>query len=184
MLIWTFLEGETCVIIAGALAHDGKPWLPLVILCAFCGSLASDQLVFFLGRYKGKAFVAKRPHWQARAQKVYAILERHQYWLILGFRFLYGLRNITPFSIGMSNVPTWRFVILNVIGAAVWANVFAFAGFVFGMAVQSLFEKHQKWVVMGVLVAVALIIWIVRLVRRRKVAKEAVTPPDSDDTPH
>ena len=70
LLVWTFLEGETIVIVAGVAARDGHLWLPLVVLCAFCGSLGSDQIIFYLGRHKGKAFVARRPNWQARAEKV------------------------------------------------------------------------------------------------------------------
>jgi membrane protein DedA with SNARE-associated domain len=168
LLVWTFLEGETIVIFAGACSTDNKPWLPLVILSAFCGSLISDQLMFFLGRYKGKTFIAKRPKWQQRAQKVYRIMEKHQTLLILGFRFLYGLRNITPFTIGMSEVRTRRFLFLNVTGAAVWATAFACAGYLFGTVVETYFEKEGKWVVMGVVLTVAFVIWVVRHIRRRR----------------
>jgi membrane protein DedA with SNARE-associated domain len=168
LLIWTFLEGETIVIIAGAASTDDKPWLPLVILSAFCGSLCSDQLLFFLGRYRGKAWIAKRPAWQTRAERVFRVLERHQNWLILGFRFMYGLRNITPFSIGMSQVRTKKYVILNVIGAAIWAVAFSCGGYLFGLALQTWLAKYEKWVVIGAILAVAFVAWIWRLVRRHR----------------
>ena len=53
LLIGTFLEGETIVIIAGLLAQQGylEPWL--IALCAFVGSCSSDQIMFALGRWKG-----------------------------------------------------------------------------------------------------------------------------------
>ena len=177
LLIWTFLEGETIVILAGVAARDGQLWLPLIILCAFCGSLCSDQVVFFLGRYKGKAFVAKRPKLQARAEKVYRMLERHQTWLILGFRFLYGLRNITPFAIGMSQVPTRRFIVLNIIGAAVWATTFACGGYLFGVAMETVIAGRQKWYVVLGLAAIAAIVWIVRMIRRRLGSRETCLAP-------
>ncbi len=172
LLAWTFLEGETIVIIAGIAAKDGTPKLWLVILAAFVGSLASDQMMFFLGRYKGKAFIAKRPAWQRRSQKVLDILHRHQTLLILGFRFLYGLRNVTPLAIGMSKVSTQRFVILNVTGAAVWACTFACGGFLLGRAMESFFEKteHQLMILAGV-VSVVLVLWLIRVIRRRKLDK-------------
>lgn len=170
LLVWTFFEGETIVIIAGILSQDGTPWLPLVIVSAFCGSLISDQLMFFLGRYKGKKFIAKRPKWQQRAERVYRILEKHQTWLILGFRFLYGLRNITPFAIGMSDVPTRRFMFLNFTGAAIWAVTFAWGGFLIGKGLETFFEKEGKWVVVGLVVAMALVVWVIRHIRRRRAA--------------
>jgi membrane protein DedA with SNARE-associated domain len=169
LLVWTFLEGETIVIIAGIAARDGQLMLPLIILCAFCGSLCSDQIAFLLGRHKGKAFIARRPKWQARAEKVYRMLEYHQTWLILGFRFMYGLRNITPFVIGMSEVRTRRFVVLNVIGSAVWATSFTLGGYLFGAAMERFMAKEQKWAVMIGLAAIAFIAWAVRRIRRRAI---------------
>lgn len=175
LLLWTLLEGETIVILAGVAARDGHLWLPLIVLCAFCGSLCSDQIAFFLGRYKGKAFVAKRPKWQARAQRVYRLLERHQTCLLLGFRFLYGLRNITPFAIGMSEVSTRRFILLNIIGAAVWAVTFASGGYIFGVAMETVVAKGQKWFVILGLAAIAAIVWAVRIIRRRMVSRGDVS---------
>jgi membrane protein DedA with SNARE-associated domain len=171
LLAWTFLEGETIVIFAGVAARDGHLWLPMIILCAFCGSLCSDQFVFFLGRLKGKAFVANRPKLQVRAEKVYRLLERHQTWLILGFRFLYGLRNITPFAIGMSEVPTRRFIVLNVIGAAVWAATFACGGYLFGAAMETVLAGQKKWFAILGLAVIAAIVWVVRMIRRRYISK-------------
>lgn len=171
LLIWTFLEGETIVIIAGVAARDGHLCLPLVALCAFCGSLSCDQLLFFVGRYKGKAILAKHPAWQARADKVYRLVERHQTWLILGFRFLYGLRNVTSLTLGMSEVRARRFVILNTIGAVVWAVTFAVGGYLLGEAMETFFTRSGKWYAIGGLAVVAIIVWITRLIRRRSLRK-------------
>lgn len=178
LLVWTFLEGETIVIIAGIAARDGNPWLPMVIFCAFAGSILSDQLMFFLGRFKGAAFVARRPAWQLRAQRVYRLLERYQTGLILGFRFLYGVRNITPFAIGMSEVTVRRFVTLNLIGAAVWAASFACGGYLFGAAMETVIDKrHRAWVLLGLLVLTC-VIWVVRLVcRRRNIKRQLSSDP-------
>ncbi len=172
VLIWTFFEGETIVIIAGVAARDNHPWLPLVILAAFCGGLCGDQLAFFLGRYRGKDFVAKRPWLQRRAEKVYRMLEKHQFWLIMGFRFLYGLRNITPFAIGMSEVRTRRFLLLNATGAAVWATTFALGGYLFGLAMETFLAKHQKPVAIVIMLVAVLVMWIVRMLRRRKLKRQ------------
>mgnify|MGYP003623468373 CR=1 FL=1 len=49
ILVWTFLEGETIVIIAGALSKSVDLDPPLIALCAFCVSFLSDQVMFSLG---------------------------------------------------------------------------------------------------------------------------------------
>ncbi len=177
LLVWTFLEGESIVIIAGIAARHGHPWLPLVILCAFCGSLTSDLLMFFLGRYQGQAFIARRPRWQMRAEKVYARLEKHQTWLILTFRFFYGIRNITPLVIGMSRVPVRRYIILNTIGAALWSLSFSFGGYLFGAALETFLKKEHQMVLILLLIALTVLLWCIRVARRRVSQKNNPLPP-------
>lgn len=171
IVAWTFLEGETIVIIAGMAAQDWSPNPILIMLAAFVGSLLGDQTWFFFGRLKGKAIIAKRPFWQDKADRIHRMLERHHTWLILGFRFLYGLRNITPLVLGMSEVSTKRFVLLNITGAAIWAAAFTWGGFFLGMAAERFAEKSRWPLIIG-LFAIILSIWLVRmLVRRSKIKK-------------
>ena len=174
LFVWTFIEGETIVIIAGFAAIDNHPNPYLVMLSAFAGSLAGDQTWFFVGRYKGNAFLAKRPAWRQRADRVLTILHRHHTLLILGFRFLYGLRNVTPFALGTSEVKTSRFIILNVIGAAVWAVTFTMLGYFFGKAAED-WIAHYKIHVVVALCAIVAIFWVLRVYVRRRRGRAAAS---------
>jgi membrane protein DedA with SNARE-associated domain len=161
ILVGTFLEGETILVLGGLAAHRGLLWLPGVIACAFVGSLASDQLFFFIGRRHGARFLARRPRLQAGAARGRALVERHGTLLILSFRFLYGLRNVTPLVLGMSRVPVWRFALLNVIGAAAWAVAVAALGWFVGSAARQLLghlERYELGVAAAV-VALGLALW-------------------------
>jgi membrane protein DedA with SNARE-associated domain len=162
ILIGTFLEGETIVLIAGFLAFTGHLELPLVILAAFVGSCSGDQLYFFVGRFQGRKLLRKFPSWQERTERVFHHVHRHQNLLILSFRFFYGLRNVTPFAVGMSEVTTLRFVTLNVIGAAVWATVFGLVGYSFGHAFEQVLGTVKKYelTALGLLVVLGLTIWL------------------------
>ena len=103
------------MVLAGVAVHLGYLSLGWVITCGFLGTLFGDQLYFFLGRRHGTKFLARYPSWQQRSQRVYRIMERYPNLLILGCRFLYGIRTVTPFAIGMSNVSYLRFTLLNII---------------------------------------------------------------------
>lgn len=70
LFIGTFLEGETILVLAGFLAHQGYLGFWWVVLLAFLGSLSGDTLVFHLGRWKGRAFLSRRPRWERRAVRV------------------------------------------------------------------------------------------------------------------
>ena len=113
LLVGTFLEGETILILAGFAAHLGYLHLPWVILVAFLGTLSGDQLFFYLGRRQSRFVLDKHPAWQRRLDRVERLFERYQTLLILGFRFLYGLRTVTPFVLGRSGVSPGYFFLLN-----------------------------------------------------------------------
>ena len=51
----TLLEGETIVMLAGFAAQREHIDFWLAALCAFAGSLLSDQIYFYLGRRHGTA---------------------------------------------------------------------------------------------------------------------------------
>ena len=80
ILIWTFIEGETIVILAGMAVASGIGGLELdwVIACAIGGSFFGDQFYYYLGRHYGPRIIARRLSWQAAAERVYAHLHRHQ----------------------------------------------------------------------------------------------------------
>lgn len=174
ILIGTFLEGETIVILAGFAAHMGILELPWVIAAAVAGSFSGDQFYYYLGRRWGPRIIAKRLSWQEGAQKVYKHLHRHQYFLILTFRFYYGLRNVTPFAVGSAMVPRVRFFTLNLIGAVVWAIAFAYLGYLAGEAVKLLIDDVKRYEIylLGALVLIGFAVWLTTLIRHRRKARE------------
>ena len=170
LLLGTFFEGETVLILGGVAAHMGYLSIGWVITCGFVGTLFGDQLYFLIGRRHGAGFLARRPTWQARSQQVYRIMERYPVLLIFGFRFIYGIRTVTPFAIGMSNISYLRFALLNMLGAGLWAVVIGLAGFYFGHGVEVVLGdiKHYELAVLAFVIAVGTLVWTVFLFRRRK----------------
>jgi len=170
ILIGTFLEGETILILGGFAAHMGYLDLPLVIASALAGSFSGDQLYFYIGRHFGPKIIARRLSWQEGAEKVYKHLHRHQNLLILTFRFFYGFRNVTPFVVGSARVSRARFFALNLIGAVIWSFSFGYAGFLFGEAFNLYidnFQRYQMYVLLA-LAALGLFIWLFTLLRHRR----------------
>jgi membrane protein DedA with SNARE-associated domain len=170
ILVGTFLEGETILILAGFAAHLGYLNLPLVMLAAFLGSLCGDQLYFYLGRKHSYYILRRKPVWEQRIAKFNRLLERYHTLLILSFRFLYGLRTVSPFAMGMSSVSTARFVALNAIGAIVWAVSFGIGGYFFGQALELLIGdlKKYEYILLGTIALAGIIIWGIYFLWRKK----------------
>lgn len=168
VFLTTLLEGETVMLMAGFAAHQGYLQLPLVIVAAFAGGLLGDQCLFALGRWRGPQLLARFPRLQGPAAQASRLLERHETPLVFGIRFMYGLRTAGPIAIGMSRVPVPRFVLLNTLGAAVWAVLFSVIGYAFGHGAERLLgtvREYEKDALIALAVlgcAIGLVHWLRR----------------------
>lgn len=178
VFVGTFFEGETVLVMAGFAARSGYLSLPWVILTAFAGSLSGDQLWFLVGRRFGPRLIQRRPTWQRRMKRVRGLLERHDKLVMVGFRFLYGIRSVTPFTIGMSGISLELFAPLNAIGAAVWAMVLGPLGFLFGEAVHRTLERANRFEMHALLLifGAGMFLWAWSYLRDRKRRQDSVPP--------
>ena len=174
--VGTFFEGETVLVLGGFATHRGYLELPWVVICGFLGTLFGDQLYFYIGRTKGTGFLEKRPHWKLRSERVFDLLHKHQLLLVLGFRFLYGLRTVTPFLLGASRIPPVRFLILNIIGAFAWAVTIGISGYVFGNAFELIIGDINRYEsrLFAVFAAMGTLVWFVHWFRRRKATRQLI----------
>jgi membrane protein DedA with SNARE-associated domain len=164
LLAGTFFEGETILIIGGLLAHLGYLKLPLVMLAAFIGSFSGDQFYFHVGRLRGIELLARHPNWQKRVHEVHQSIEKYHDLIMLGFRFVYGMRIMTPFVLALNKrVKTSRFVLLNAIGATIWSVVVSGGGYLFGSAVEIVFRdiKNYQLGLILVISVIGAILWTV-----------------------
>ncbi len=162
---WTLIEGESLLALAGLAAQQGYLELHTVIAVAVIGSFIGDQGWFFLGRYQGPKFLARHPKFAPRVARAHELLERYQTPLILGVRFLYGLRAVLPFVIGMSRISTLKFQVLNFIGAVIWSATIASAGYLFGNAIEYMIgdiQRYEKYVLAAVAIGGLLVWWYSR----------------------
>jgi membrane protein DedA with SNARE-associated domain len=168
LLAGSLMEGETVVIIAGFLAHSGHLYLPWVMLTAFLGAFSADQFFFQLGKRKGKAFLESRPRWESRVGRIRHFLVHYQVIAILAYRFLYGMRTITPIVIGASGFSTLRFVGLNLCSTFLWAALVSTAGYYFGHLFEHVLQnvKQYELVIMLVIAIIGGALWLFRYRRK------------------
>jgi membrane protein DedA with SNARE-associated domain len=145
ILGWTLLEGETIVVIAGVAAAAGHMELWLIILVGWIGSYISDQIYFTVGKKFGPFLLERFPWAQGPVDRAGRLLVKYDLWFILSFRFIYGVRNVTPPALAIAGVPHRRFALLNFVAAGLWANTFAFAGYLFGQAFKELVDNAHKY---------------------------------------
>jgi membrane protein DedA with SNARE-associated domain len=148
----------------------------LVVVVAFCGSYAGDQLWYFLGRKHGRKLLARKPRWQLMGDRALEHIRRHPDIWVLSFRFVYGLRTVMPVAIGLSGYPPGRYLLLNGIGAAIWATALAAAAYHFGAVLEGMLgsiKKYELWV-LGALLVLGLGLWLRRRIKNARLARKTL----------
>lgn len=167
------VEGETVVVAGGLLAHEGYFPLPAAMAAAASGSFVADQLFFTAGRrFREHRWIA-RVRAKPAFERALGFIERYPTGFIFAFRFLYGLRTVSPIAIGTTRVPTGRFLIVNAAAAIVWGITFSAIGYLFGHAFTMALHRlkptpHELAIGAGALAAVALTAIVTRWIARRR----------------
>jgi membrane protein DedA with SNARE-associated domain len=162
IFVGAVLEGETALLIAAVLVHQGLLDFQGVVLASGLGAFAGDQGFYHLGRRYGRTLFSRRPRWRRKIERASALLDRYPRTFMLGYRFLYGFRAAIPCLLGTGRCRPILFTVLSGLSAALWSVAITAGGYygrrIFGDFVQAGLAA-QKWLLLtaGVVVAVVLI---------------------------
>lgn len=180
VFVGSMLEGETLLVLAGLAAHRGYLSLEWVIVIAAAGAYLGDQICFVIGRLFGRRVLARWPRLEPSIARADALLARRRgAFIVVGLRFMYGLRTGGIFAIAMSRMPWPRFASLNLLGVLLWAPLVAGGGYVLGHAVEPLLAdlRVAEPYVFATIIIVGVTVWLLR--RRRKRARSATAAGSS-----
>ena len=145
LFLWSILEGESGLIMAGIFSHTGDMNLYLSIFIAGLGGFAGDQMYFYIGRYN-KKYVHKKFKGQRRKFALaHLLLKKHGWPIIFAQRYMYGLRTIIPISIGLTRYDAKLFAIINLFSAWVWATVTIVPAWYFGQEILEILKIAKEY---------------------------------------
>ncbi|MDA8637491.1 DedA family protein [Rhodospirillales bacterium] len=168
VLIGTFLEGETIVIVAGFASHKGLFDPFHVAALAALGSFTCDQMWFFVARKFGHRPVIQKMKDRPAFARALHFLERHPTVFIFSFRFVYVIRNVSPAVIGLSEIDAHKFFVLNALAAMLWASAFTSIGYLFANSIEEFLGDlhHLEYTVLAILGAGIVVFILYKLARR------------------
>lgn len=172
IFIGCLLEGETILILGGMAAHQQVLKLLPVIGYASVAGMLGDQLLFWGGRYFGARLLPRLHRQQAAIDRVSELINRYPTTSIFSVRFLYGMRLVGPLVIGACKVSPIKFFFINLLGAAVWASLFATAGYWAGELLEQVLGDLKPWrlpIALGVIALVGAVV----LIRRNRARQRA-----------
>ncbi|ANI82205.1 DedA family protein [Kosakonia oryzae] len=180
LVIGSIAEGETITLLGGVAAHQGLLRFPLVVISVALGGMIGDQLLYLLGRRYGMKILRRFSRHRDKIHQAQTLIRRHPYLFVIGSRFMYGFRIVGPLLIGTSRLRPKIFLPLNILGAIVWALLFATLGYVGGEVIGPWlhqFDQHVKrwiWLVIAIALVVCLRWWF----RRRRKKRQNSTKHD------
>ena len=141
----------------------------MVMGVAFSASVSADQAFFHLGRWRGRALLERHVAWRPKVARGEELLDRWGAPLIVGFRFLYGLRVVTPFVVGMTGFGSLRFLWLNVLGGALWSVSISLLGYSLGGLLTMFLSDMKRYElgVVAVMIVASVVVWGVNRLRHR-----------------
>lgn len=186
LFLGTLVEGETFMLLAGYLAHQGYLRLLTVVVVAASGAFAGDMAYFLLGRHYGRRLLDRSAHARRLVPWLESWMHRYQILWIFGMRYLYGIRWLGAALAGSTRMSLLRFAALSLPACLLWAAVVGGVGYGTAEALETLLGdlRRYEWLI-AALVAVAGVLYGV--VARREEQRLEVVPRfvggDSTDEP-
>jgi membrane protein DedA with SNARE-associated domain len=148
LYLWSILEGESGLVMAGLLTHTGDMNLYLSIFIAGLGGFTGDQIYFYIGRYNKKYVHSKLRGQRRKFALAHLLLKKYGWPIIFMQRYMYGLRTIIPISIGLTRYDAKMFAIINIFSAWVWGAITIIPVWYFGEEILTILKiAKQYWYV-------------------------------------
>ncbi|MEO6513315.1 MAG: DedA family protein [Candidatus Saccharimonadales bacterium] len=164
--------GETVLIAAAFYAGLGQLNIFLVILVGFIGAVIGDNIGFAIGHFGGHPLVLRYGKYvfltPERLSKAEAFFNRNGGKIVVIARFIEGLRQLNGILAGLSEMKWPKFLLFNVIGAALWVSFWAMAGY-FGGSHITTFLHYQLYVTIGAAL-LTLLYGAFRIIKHRREA--------------
>ena len=171
VFLGSLVEGESVILVACFMAHLGYLSLTKIMIIAFCGTLFADQALYYVGRYYGQALIQRFHSLHAPANRAFKLLHRWDIWFILSFRFIWGIRTISPIVIGSSGITPRRYSPLNLLAALVWTLISCIGGYLVAGIIEEIglqmMKRYFGFFTLTVILLIVAIILIKKWMRHR-----------------
>lgn len=151
LFVWSILEGEVGLALAGSLAKTGQFRYGSILMIAILGASIGDASVYITGRIFKIRAEQWLQHYPQRLTRIKQWLLRYGAWVLIFERFIYGTHIPVLLMVGMSDFPAWKFLLCDLIGVVFWATTFTTLGFYYGnnfVALLGMIQKHLNVVLL------------------------------------
>lgn len=163
------IPSEVVLPLAGYLGNRGRLDLAGVLIASTAGALAGALLLYGLGARLGErratALLARLPLTdEADVRRAADWFHRHGGIAVFTGRLIPGVRSLISLPAGAAHMPLPKFVVLTVLGSAMWNALLIAGGYALGTQ-YALIERYAH--VLDYVIVAAVVIAVGLMVRRR-----------------
>lgn len=168
----------------GALAASGDISAPILLMSAFTGAVLGDQTGYFIGRKFGRRTLTRLARAPARARVIaraeMTVDDRGGIGVFFSTWLVAPLGPYVNVVAGAGGLPWARFTIADILGEAIWVNLYIWLGFAFAGSLTVVTELvgDVMGLIAALLMAAAAALWIAHVLRAQRAADKAQNAAD------
>jgi membrane protein DedA with SNARE-associated domain len=156
--------------------ESGLPAYLAIVAAGTIGYLIGAVIGWEIGDRGGRPFLERNGRWfhldEEKLKRAEAWFQRWGDWAVFLGRLTPVVRSFVSIPAGVFEVPFRRYVVLTLLGSAIWCFVFAGAGWAAGASWESFHHAFRFADILVGIAIVALVVWILwRFVRGRREAR-------------
>jgi membrane protein DedA with SNARE-associated domain len=152
---------ETLLTFTGYLVFTGHLSLPLAFAAALAGSGCGITISYTLGRVFGLKLIHRYGRYlrirEDHINKAHAWFERVGHWGLTFGYFIPGVRHVTAYAAGISNLESHQFALYAYSGAVLWVSTFIGLGYFLGERWEAVEKNIHRYAVIFTIGAAILI---------------------------
>lgn len=165
-----FLPGDSLLFTAGLFCKSGHLDMAFLLPLLFAAAVLGDNVNYWVGRrlglsvfqweFRGKPLVKEK--YLVRTEQFF--IKYGSFAVVMG-RFIPFVRTFTPFAAGVAKMDYRKFVMIDVLGGALWIGSMMTAGYLLGEVTW--IREHVDLMAIGIVV-LSLCPVVISLLRRKK----------------
>ena len=169
-----FLPGDSLLFAAGAFASRGVLNENYLFLILALAAIIGDTLNYWIGHFIGpKIFHKEKVRFFKKEylERTHKFFEKYGGKTIIIARFIPIIRTFAPFVAGIGGMTYSKFIIYNILGAALWVALLVYSGFYFGNVE---IVKDNFSLVIAAIIIISILPGFIEFIRQRNKSRTKV----------
>lgn len=157
--------GESLIVASSLLAGRGEMHIVPVLLAAWLAAVMGDNTGYLLGRWGGLRLLHKLRVKPEHLERVEGFFQRYGGGIVVVARFFPILRQLNGVVAGSMQMPWWRFLLFNMLGATLWVGFWGGGVYLLGghfEQVEQVFQSVVPYAVAAGLAALSGLFWYLK----------------------